>query len=109
MGIPTGRMGLAFATKAAQCGMIPIVMDMDTSKFEKVSSDLRAAGAPDVFTAKADVSKMAELAGIAKDVEARFPAAQHPISIICANAGYALGYFVGTQRRALMQFKYREH
>ena len=57
-------MGLAFATKAAQCGMIPVVLDMDTSRFGEVEKELRAAGAPDVFTAKADVTSMDELAKI---------------------------------------------
>jgi len=81
-------MGLAFATKAAQCGMIPIVLDMDTTKFPQVEQELRKQGAPDVFTAKADVSKMEELAKIASDVQGRFPMASYPISVICANAGY---------------------
>ena len=79
-------MGLAFATKAAQCGMICVVMDMDAAKFPDTEKALKGAGAPDVLTAKADVSKMAELAAVAKDVAARFPSA--PVALICANAGY---------------------
>lgn len=81
-------MGLAFATRAASCGMIPCVLDMDTASFPNVEKELRAAGAPDVFTAKADVSSMDELAKIAGDIAAKFSAAT-PIGIICANAGYA--------------------
>ena len=56
------------ATKAAQCGMIPVVLDMDTAQFPATEQALKAAGALEVFTARADVSKAAELAQVAKDV-----------------------------------------
>lgn len=81
-------MGLAVATKAATCGMIPVVLDMDTSQFAATEQELKAAGAPEVFSAKADVSSFAELAKIAQEVSARFPPDRFPISLIHANAGY---------------------
>ena len=35
--------------------MIPVVLDLDTAQFAETEQTLKAAGAPDVMTAKADV------------------------------------------------------
>lgn len=81
-------MGLAFATRAASCGMIPCVLDMAVDSFPQLETDLRSAGAPDVFFAKCDVSQWDDLARIAEEISSRF-GPDLPIAIICANAGYA--------------------
>ena len=41
--------------------MVVVVLDMDSLQFPKTEEALKAAGAPDVMTARADVSKMGEL------------------------------------------------
>merc|ERR1719160_1323294 len=49
---------------------------------------LRAANAPDVLTVQADVSQFADLASVAKRLDAQFPADRFPVGLIHANAGY---------------------
>ena len=71
-------MGLAMALNAARDGMVLIVMDMDVAQFPETEKTLKAAGAPEVFCAKTDVSQYAEVAKVAQEVASPMTTQQTP-------------------------------
>ena len=79
-------MGLAFAKRAATCGMSVVVLDVSTTTFLELEDSLKGLGAAGVMTRKCDVSNWHEMKEAAADALRRFP--DLPISLICANAGY---------------------
>ena len=82
-----GGIGLGLAVRAAELGLVPVILDLPGADFEAAEAALRAAGASEVMCIECDASDRGAVVAAAGEAREMFPG--RPVSLLCGNAGFA--------------------